>query len=153
MSNSLAMTLAIAPSALMTNVALDRTQEPSPHPERRGHGAIGIGEQRVLQLLHLAPTATAEDIQAAYRRLALAVHPDRGGNAGRAALRRGLNLGPMKPGKRADVEPNSSTGAEIIQPWSHRPYQPARVAKSSRRSRDHPRRPHGRVHPCPPSNS
>jgi len=48
MSNSLAMTLAIAPSALMTNVGLDRTQEPSPHPVRRGHGAIGIREQTVV---------------------------------------------------------------------------------------------------------
>jgi len=48
MSNSLAMTLAIAPSALMTNVALDRTQEPSPHPVRRGLDAIGIREQTVV---------------------------------------------------------------------------------------------------------
>lgn len=48
---------------------------------------------RARRLLRVSPSATAEDIRAAYRRLAGEMHPDRGGSdAGLAALTEARDL-------------------------------------------------------------
>lgn len=49
----------------------------------RSGGTVELARAR--RLLRVSPTASAEDIRAAYRRLAADMHPDRGGSTARLA--------------------------------------------------------------------
>ena len=57
-------------SYLLANYAAKRYPVPQPPPE----------VVRAFQVINVAPTATLADVKAAYRVLALANHPDRGGD-------------------------------------------------------------------------
>lgn len=57
-----------------------RLRRPKPSPTREG-----MSETEARSVLGVSPTAGAEEIEAAYRRLIRRVHPDAGGAAGLAA--------------------------------------------------------------------